>query len=809
MPDQATGKSAAPRGAHREKAAFEQAFALYRSHDYARAERLFDQIRAKSAGSGDREYELKALISIANCRFLSFKYGEALRAYEEARILAHNARLESYFPIVESSTASVYLEMGDMRSAAVAVDKALAGARSPQPESRPFLLYQAAEVYARQGSAERAGPLYREGIEASYEMPMNDEAARARALAAASFGWDHWGGALLLFLDRPREAERPLLEAFRIRKLTKDPNLRFTVAKLARLAMQQGDVRLATVLLDSVKDEIARAANVVPPWYFHYLLGLLHNAQGRKRDALRELGSALEWADRWGLQLVSAESIRAQAGVRLDELFDVYIDTALSLDSETPNPELSAAIFAATERIRAWSLRQALRSAEQLPASGPRTAELLSQLRNAEIESLQTDSSTSRARVLELRRYLAYQNTEKTVGVLPRENLVENNSGQNTLIYVQRHLGDDEALLTFHRSANGFLRCGVTRTSFSLNGQIAGNGRMEQAIESFRRGLAEGRADREEPARELYRLLFGQLPPEIARKPRWYLVLDDALFQVPFGALVSSAAGDPLRYLVEDHSTSILPGAWTLGETTDLAAGEQLWEGAFVGIGDPIYNRADPRYTARRNPFPPVSWTGGGSSPIELSRLASSGTELQRCARGWELGETYLLTGADAVRRRVAGAAAASPAVLHFATHVLESPDPAMGSYIVLSLGSDGRPDLLGSQEISRWQQNCSLVVLNGCNSAAGETISGSGLMGLTRSWLVGGARSVLATHWAIPDDTGDFFEEFYRNLASYRHAGGSAPAEAMQQAQISQLRSHSWRSDPRYWAAYFLIGRR
>ena len=76
--------------------------------------------------------------------------------------------------------------------------------------------------------------------------------------------------------------------------------------------------------------------------------------------------------------------------------------------------------------------------------------------------------------------------------------------------------------------------------------------------------------------------------------------------------------------------------------------------------------------------------------------------------------------------------------------------------------------------------------------------------MGLTRAWLMAGARAVVATEWATPDDVGIFFRRFYQHL---RRSSLRDPAEALRAAQIEALRSNDWRSQPSFWAGYFALG--
>ena len=122
----------------------------------------------------------------------------------------------------------------------------------------------------------------------------------------------------------------------------------------------------------------------------------------------------------------------------------------------------------------------------------------------------------------------------------------------------------------------------------------------------------------------------------------------------------------------------------------------------------------------------------------------------------------------------------------------------------MLSLNSSGRAESLDPAEISRWRVDARLVVLSGCYSSAGAVLPGSGLLGLTRAWLAAGAHNVLASHWDVPDDGGPLFAAFYRNLGQT----GSTPASALRAAQMEMVASGGWRANPRYWAAYFVMGK-
>ena len=93
------------------------------------------------------------------------------------------------------------------------------------------------------------------------------------------------------------------------------------------------------------------------------------------------------------------------------------------------------------------------------------------------------------------------------------------------------------------------------------------------------------------------------------------------------------------------------------------------------------------------------------------------------------------------------------------------------------------------------------LVVLSCCHSGQGE-VSSEGVVGIARAFLFAGARSVLASLWAIDDEaTMVFMECFYQHLRV-----GESASTALQMA-MKCLRDSDDFSAPKYWAPFVLIG--
>lgn len=155
--------------------------------------------------------------------------------------------------------------------------------------------------------------------------------------------------------------------------------------------------------------------------------------------------------------------------------------------------------------------------------------------------------------------------------------------------------------------------------------------------------------------------------------------------------------------------------------------------------------------------------------------------------------------------------------VLHFATHGLVTaprPDCPARPALVTSFGDSGSDGLLSFREIFDLKLDADLVILSACDTAgmatvgasreAGVTTGGNyALDGLVRAFVGAGARSVIASHWPVPDDYD----------ATKRLIGGvidSRPGEPLAGALASaqeKLMNDPNTSHPFYWAAFIILG--
>jgi CHAT domain-containing protein len=236
-------------------------------------------------------------------------------------------------------------------------------------------------------------------------------------------------------------------------------------------------------------------------------------------------------------------------------------------------------------------------------------------------------------------------------------------------------------------------------------------------------------------------------------------------------------------------------------------------DGSFLGVADGIYNVADPRWKPASSDVRVFGFQVPGRKArpaFELPRLAGSSREITACARTWQGSRApMLLTGSQASREALNANIRNRPAVIHLAAHVLSPKDPE-DAVIDFGLSPQGQPEMLTYSDIGNLDVQGATVVVNGCSSGDGRAGFGPGIMGLTRAWLMAGAQTVVGTRWPIPDDSGDLFQSFYSSWKTGRYSlpGKRIVAQSLQQAQLTALHGNTWRSNPKYWGAFYVMGK-
>jgi CHAT domain-containing protein len=629
-----------------------------------------------------------------------------------------------------------------------------------------------------------------------------DSAYSEGDLSIVADAWDHLGEEYLSHRDLP-SAEAALTEAFRVRTLHRLTHLTNSYFNVGRLRLAQGDWRSASVLLDEAVNRQQRHPDSwTNPWSLYHARGQARMAAGRAQAAFDDFHKALELAREWRLEVLPSDFTRISSEGELEEIYSSFIESANQLClAPGGSSELAAESFRAAEENRGASLHALLREPNDWRAALPDEYwQTLAQLHSAEVSLLQKDDNKLRASMQQLRSQLLL--AEAKVG----SNV--DLTSDRLLNRVQENLPPDAVLLSFHLGERRSFLWAVSRKRFRLY-PLPDKSHLTAGIRDFVEAVRTRQDSATHLGRKLYEELFGRLETSFRDKPQWILALDEQLFRVPFGALVVDSAG-PV-YLAEQHAVRVTTGAVMLAADDHHRAWNQLLSGRFLGVGDAIYNTADPRWREpRREQAASVAGVvfAASESPQgegwALARLPGSASEIESCARAWDAQSSILLKGPDAAPAALRKALETGPSIVHIAAHFLQASTPPRHSLIALSLSKPGDLQMLSPLEITRFQFNAGVVVLSGCSSGRADVLPASGLMGLTRAWLAGGARAVVASHWPTPDDSGPLFVLFYQHLHQTPDAG---PAAALQGAQREILRAGGWRSNPQYWATYFVVG--
>lgn len=293
--------------------------------------------------------------------------------------------------------------------------------------------------------------------------------------------------------------------------------------------------------------------------------------------------------------------------------------------------------------------------------------------------------------------------------------------------------------------------------------------------------------------RMLHRLFERLVAPALSYLPPespLFVVPDGPLFRLPFDALVLTFQDpyqyDRATYLVERHPISILPA---LGLLLDVPRATEVAID-ISGLGrsrfaaDPYLHETLP-VVFRRQTLPDLPGVHE-----ELLYITQRFARTQR----WE--------NQSATESRFREAATQSR-VLHLASHVLLH--PTSSAYHAIVLSPDAEDDgVLFLHELLRTPILADLVVLSGCNTAAGVVLPGEGLEGLQYAILAAGAHNVIATRWLLEDRSmADLMDWFYGYLAA-----GLPLDRALQQARLDFLRKAPPElQSPFYWAALAFFG--
>ncbi len=275
-------------------------------------------------------------------------------------------------------------------------------------------------------------------------------------------------------------------------------------------------------------------------------------------------------------------------------------------------------------------------------------------------------------------------------------------------------------------------------------------------------------------SRALHVLLLGPAMRELRGKSDVRIIPDGPLWALPFQSLTDEAG----RYWIE---TANLSWAHSITFLRDGAAGgvNRAPVSQLVVLGDP----------ARR----------------ESPRIPSLADQSRRVAALYgDTGKTLLL-GADADERAFKREAPGAR-ILHVAAHGVVDPVNGLHSRLRLAPTPDstGAPEdgWLEAWELMRMHLNADLVVLSACETGRGRAADGEGLLGLTWSLFVSGAKSAVVSQWRVESEsTAQLMVGLHQRLRK-----GERGDVALRGAVLALMKNPAYRH-PMYWAPFIYSG--
>ncbi|WP_408587630.1 CHAT domain-containing protein [Novosphingobium sp.] len=324
-------------------------------------------------------------------------------------------------------------------------------------------------------------------------------------------------------------------------------------------------------------------------------------------------------------------------------------------------------------------------------------------------------------------------------------------------------------------------------------------------------------------SRALYRTLFGPVDGKVGAVHHLVFEPDGAMLQLPPAVLVTDDKGIAAykkRTRAADADLFDFTGVAWLGRGREISIA--VSPRGFLDLRKLAPSRASRPYLGLGHnavpPFRPITAVADECDwPLATWQRPISADELVFAQKTMGGASDVRTDRAFSDSELLSDKALDQYRVLHFATHGLVTaprPDCPARPALVTSFGDQGSDGLLTFREIFDLKLDADLVILSACDTAgmatvlasreAGVTTGGNyALDGLVRAFVGAGARSVVASHWPVPDD----YNATKRLIGGVVGAAPGKPlAEALAEAQL-KLMDDPNTSHPFYWAAFIILG--
>ena len=252
------------------------------------------------------------------------------------------------------------------------------------------------------------------------------------------------------------------------------------------------------------------------------------------------------------------------------------------------------------------------------------------------------------------------------------------------------------------------------------------------------------------------------------------IVPDSSSFLIPYAALMDQHS----RYLSETLRIRLAPSLTSLRLLAECPEGYHSSSGALL-VGNPWVETV--RIKGKK-----------------IQQLPSSEEEVQMIGKMLNIEP---LTGKNATKDQVLSMLH-SVSLVHIAAHGrAETGEILLSPNLASSETPKEKDFLLTMADVLSKKLQAKLVVLSCCHSGRGK-IKAEGVVGIARAFLGAGARSVIASLWAIEDKaTMEFMTNFYKHFMA-----GQSASESLN-LTMKQMRKSDEFCAVKQWAPFVLIG--
>jgi CHAT domain-containing protein/tetratricopeptide (TPR) repeat protein len=346
---------------------------------------------------------------------------------------------------------------------------------------------------------------------------------------------------------------------------------------------------------------------------------------------------------------------------------------------------------------------------------------------------------------------------------------------------IQKALDKETVLLNFFIGEENIYVLAVSRNILKIH-KSPTSPAYEKALKDFMSAslnLTEGsRYKGYEAGNVVFKTLIEPIYSSVKHHKKMIIIPDDYLFYLPFDALDRTAGNK--EYLVKSHAI-----------TSHYSVSLLMQHNAFT----PRSNHPD-----SATAFAPfvsqnarIAWTGLEALPFSADEINNP--------------RTLAFKGNQATKEQFMKSYNRHH-ILHLATHASLGEDSS-ANWIQLYPGLDSiTSGRLFVHEIYNLNlSHNSLVILSACESGAGLSAKGEGLLSLSRAFMYAGSKGIISTLYRTDDRVTAFL---MKQLYGYLEKG-IEPAIALQKSKIDLLNSEEMNArfkSPNYWGNFIYIGK-